>query len=133
MGRRLCRPPFPHSSIPPRPGPPLPDFPIAPRCLAGFEADPNRAAAMHRCRAQLLEPLSGALNPDHYPGLSRSIDLEVAHIFREISDIRELQPGQAAKVRLYGAGGGVVYRNTMMRAARACDRPAPSASEWVRK
>eukprot|EP00198_Chlamydomonas_reinhardtii_P008976 XP_001698313.1 predicted protein [Chlamydomonas reinhardtii] len=55
-------------------------------CLAGFEADPGRAAAMHRCRAQLLEPLSGGLNPDHYPGLSRSIDLELAHIYREVSD-----------------------------------------------
>ncbi|KAG2449609.1 hypothetical protein HYH02_005142 [Chlamydomonas schloesseri] len=74
------------------------------RCLAGFEADPGRAAAMHRCRAQLLEPLSGGLNPDHYPGLSRSIDLELAHVYREISDVRELQ-AQAAGAGAAAAGG----------------------------
>ncbi|PNH02188.1 KIF1-binding [Tetrabaena socialis] len=39
------------------------------RLLAGFESDPGRVAAMHRCRAQLLEPLSGVLSPVHFPGL----------------------------------------------------------------
>ncbi|GIL62529.1 hypothetical protein Vafri_16742, partial [Volvox africanus] len=80
------------------------------RCLAGFEADPARAAAMHRCRAQLLEPLSGALNPDHYPGLSRSIDLELAHVYREISDVRELQGGPAAKVAAAAAASAKYYQ-----------------------
>ncbi|GLI71316.1 hypothetical protein VaNZ11_016475, partial [Volvox africanus] len=80
------------------------------RCLAGFEADPARAAAMHRCRAQLLEPLSGALNPDHYPGLSRSIDLELAHVYREISDVRELQGGAAAKVAAAAAASAKYYQ-----------------------
>ncbi|GIM16325.1 hypothetical protein Vretimale_18959, partial [Volvox reticuliferus] len=80
------------------------------RCLAGFEAGPTRAAAMHRCRAQLLEPLSGALNPDHYPGLSRSIDLELAHVYREISDVRELQGGPPAKVAAAAASSAKYYQ-----------------------
>ncbi len=89
---------------------PLSPRPPLSRCLAGFEPDPGRAAAMHRCRVQLLEGLSGALNPQHYPGLSRSIDLELAHVWREVADIREAQGGaQQAKVRPgWGWAGGWV-------------------------
>ncbi|KAG2493223.1 hypothetical protein HYH03_008639 [Edaphochlamys debaryana] len=80
------------------------------RCLAGFEPDPSRVAAMHRCRAQLLEPLSGGLNPTHYPGLSRSIDLELAHVYREISDVREEQGGQKAKAAAAAASAAKYYQ-----------------------
>ncbi|KAG2428764.1 hypothetical protein HXX76_011465 [Chlamydomonas incerta] len=90
------------------------------RCLAGFEADPGRAAAMQRCRAQLLEPLSGGLNPEHYPGLSRSIDLELAHVYREISDVRELQAQRsAAAAGAQGPGGGGVSKPDAKVAAAA--------------
>ena len=102
--------PTPHSpTLYPTTQPPTHPPALSSRCLAGFEADPGRAAAMHRCRAQLLEPLSGGLNPDHYPGLSRSIDLELAHIYREVSDVRELQAqssAAAAAAAAAGAGGG---------------------------
>lgn len=59
-----------------------------PRCLAGFEADPHKRCVMHRARTKLLAPLEGQLSPTHYPGLSRSISLELGNTFREIADIK---------------------------------------------
>ncbi|KXZ47726.1 hypothetical protein GPECTOR_33g608 [Gonium pectorale] len=84
------------------------------RCLASFESDPSRVAAMQRCRCQLLEPLSGQLNPQFYPGLSRSIDLELAHVYREVSDVRERQGGQAAKTAS-AAASAVKYYQRFLR------------------
>ncbi|GFR52201.1 hypothetical protein Agub_g14740, partial [Astrephomene gubernaculifera] len=85
------------------------------RCLAGFEADLPRCAAMHRCRAQLLEPLSGgALNPAFYPGLARSVELELAHVWREVADLREAQGGQGSKV-VAAATSAVKYYNRFLR------------------
>lgn len=69
-----------------------------PRCLAGFESDPHKRCVMHRSRAKLLAPLEGGLSPTHYPGLSRSISLELGHIFREIGDIKAAAARQQDKV-----------------------------------
>lgn len=43
---------------------------------------------MHRNRAKLLQGLEGQLSHAHYPGLSRSISLELGNIYREIADIK---------------------------------------------
>ncbi|KAF5833677.1 KIF-1 binding protein C terminal-domain-containing protein [Dunaliella salina] len=56
------------------------------RVLAAFEQDPKRCAAMHKLRASRLAHLVGALNPQHYLGLSRSIDLETANAWRDHVD-----------------------------------------------
>lgn len=73
--------------------------PILPcRCLAGFEPNPHKRCVMHRKRAKLLQGLEGQLSPAHYPGLSRSISLELGNIFREISDIKAAAGREPDKV-----------------------------------
>ena len=91
-----------------------------PRCLAAFEPDPHRSSVMHKCRAKLLEPLSGLLNTHHFPGLSRSIDLEVAHVYREIVDIKDGAGRKDAKVRGCGCvcGGGTGRQGVVVPVAR---------------
>eukprot|EP00878_Enallax_costatus_P016466 GHUV01017272.1.p1 GENE.GHUV01017272.1~~GHUV01017272.1.p1 ORF type:complete len:553 (+),score=189.00 GHUV01017272.1:136-1794(+) len=69
------------------------------RCLAGFESDPHKRCVMHRNRAKLLQDLEGELSPTHYPGLSRSISLELGNIYREIGDIKAAAGRQPDKVR----------------------------------
>jgi hypothetical protein len=54
---------------------------------------------MHRSRTKLLQPLEGQLSTTHYPGLSRSISLELGNIFREIADIKGAAGREGAKVR----------------------------------
>jgi hypothetical protein len=53
---------------------------------------------LHRHRAKLLGPLEGQLSPTHYPGLSRSISLELGNIFRDIADIKAGAGRQPDKV-----------------------------------
>jgi hypothetical protein len=57
---------------------------------------------MHRSRAKLLQPLEGQLSQQHYPGLSRSISLELGNIFREIGDIKAAAGREPDKVRAAG-------------------------------
>lgn len=59
------------------------------RCLAGFETAASRRLAMQKQRAALISPLQGQLNPQYYLGLSRSVDLELAHVQREMLEIYE--------------------------------------------
>jgi hypothetical protein len=72
------------------------------RCLAGFETDVHKRCVMHRSRAKLLQPLEGQLSQQHYPGLSRSISLELGNIFREIGDIKAAAGREPDKVRPTG-------------------------------
>ncbi len=68
-------------------------------CLAGFErADPHRACVLHRQRVRLLAPLEGQLSPEHYPGLSRSISLELGNVSREVADIKAAAGREQSKV-----------------------------------
>lgn len=53
---------------------------------------------MHRARTKLLAPLEGQLSPTHYPGLSRSISLELGNTFREIADIKGAAGREPEKV-----------------------------------
>lgn len=53
---------------------------------------------MHRSRTKLLQPLEGQLSITHYPGLSRSISLELGNIFREIADIKSAAGREPDKV-----------------------------------
>jgi hypothetical protein len=53
---------------------------------------------MHRTRSKLLQPLEGQLSITHYPGLSRSISLELGNIFREIADIKAAASREPDKV-----------------------------------
>jgi hypothetical protein len=53
---------------------------------------------MHRSRAKLLQPLEGQLSQQHYPGLSRSISLELGNIFREVGDIKAAAGREPDKV-----------------------------------
>jgi hypothetical protein len=53
---------------------------------------------MHKTRARLLLPLDGALSYQHYPGLVRSISLELGNIYREVHEIKESAGWPAAKV-----------------------------------
>lgn len=71
------------------------------RCLAGFESDPHKRCVMHRSRTKLLQPLEGQLSTTHYPGLSRSISLELGNIFREIADIKGAAGREGDKVRMW--------------------------------
>jgi len=59
------------------------------RCLAGFESDPTRAAAMHKRRAKVLQPLDGQLNPQHFLGPVRSVQLELGNIWREVAELSQ--------------------------------------------
>ncbi|KAF6260962.1 KIF-1 binding protein [Scenedesmus sp. NREL 46B-D3] len=68
------------------------------RCLAGFEADPHKRCVLHRSRAKLLQPLEGQLSQQHYPGLARSISLELGNVFREIGDIKTAAGREPDKV-----------------------------------
>lgn len=68
------------------------------RCLAGFEAQPHKRCVLHRNRAKLLQGLEGQLSPTHYPGLSRSISLELGNIYREIGDIKAAAGREPDKV-----------------------------------
>eukprot|EP00201_Polytomella_parva_P023168 CAMPEP_0175042616 /NCGR_PEP_ID=MMETSP0052_2-20121109/2680_1 /TAXON_ID=51329 ORGANISM="Polytomella parva, Strain SAG 63-3" /NCGR_SAMPLE_ID=MMETSP0052_2 /ASSEMBLY_ACC=CAM_ASM_000194 /LENGTH=312 /DNA_ID=CAMNT_0016305483 /DNA_START=219 /DNA_END=1157 /DNA_ORIENTATION=+ len=77
------------------------------RSLAGFEPDSARRAAMNLQRIKLLAPLSGDLSPDHYLGLIRSIDLEVANAYRDVMVEREDQAEGLELQRVPVGGGGV--------------------------
>jgi hypothetical protein len=77
------------------------------RCLAGFESDPHKRCVMHRARAKLLQPLEGQLSPTHYPGLSRSISLELGNISREVADIKAAAGREPDKVGSTGRGVAV--------------------------
>jgi hypothetical protein len=61
---------------------------------------------MHRTRTKLLQPLEGQLSTTHYPGLSRSISLELGNIFREIADIKAAASREPDKVGLLLGSGG---------------------------
>jgi hypothetical protein len=78
------------------------------RCLAGFEVDPHKRCVMHRSRAKLLQPLEGQLSQQHYPGLSRSISLELGNIFREVGDIKAAAGREPDKVRGVGHAASTV-------------------------
>jgi hypothetical protein len=56
---------------------------------------------MHRSRTKLLQALEGQLSTTHYPGLSRSISLELGNIFREIADIKGAAGREGDKVRMW--------------------------------
>lgn len=55
---------------------------------------------MHKARANILEPLHKQLNPQYYLGTSRSIDLELGNIYREILDLKDGAGWAPSKVRL---------------------------------
>ena len=76
------------------------------RILAAFDGDPHRSCVMHKTRARLLLPLDGALSYQHYPGLVRSISLELGNIYREVHEIKESAGWPAAKVRGERMGQG---------------------------
>ncbi|WIA28810.1 hypothetical protein OEZ86_011339 [Tetradesmus obliquus] len=80
------------------------------RCLAGFEADAHKRCVMHRSRAKLLQPLEGQLSQQHYPGLSRSISLELGNIFREIGDIKAAAGREPDKVAAAGSAASLHYQ-----------------------
>jgi hypothetical protein len=73
---------------------------------------------LHRHRAKLLAPLEGQLSATHYPGLSRSISLELGNVFREVADIKAAARRQPGKVRALQSccgrpqGGGGSGRST---------------------
>lgn len=54
---------------------------------------------MHKARANILEPLHKQLNPQYYLGTSRSIDLELGNIYREILDLKDGARWAPSKVR----------------------------------
>ncbi len=54
---------------------------------------------MHKRRTKGLLPLEGALSVEHFPGLARSVSLELGNIFREIQEIKEDAGSDANKVK----------------------------------
>jgi len=81
------------------------------RCLAGFEPDMHRRVLMHKQRASRLEPLHGALNPEFFLGLVRSVDLELGNVYREIMELREEEGQGPAKVSAAGREAVRYYRH----------------------
>ncbi|MEW5303813.1 MAG: hypothetical protein WDW36_006468 [Sanguina aurantia] len=69
------------------------------RCLAAFEPDVHRRCVMHKARANILAPLHKQLNPQYYLGTSRSVDLELGNIYREILDLKDGAGWAPGKVR----------------------------------
>jgi hypothetical protein len=85
---------------------------------------------MHRSRARLLEPLEGQLSAEHYPGLVRSVALELGAAARRVAEIKEGSGREAGKVR---RGGG--RRRRRRRSGRpGARRPLPPplrAAPWA--
>lgn len=95
------------------------------RCLAGFEVDPHKRCVMHRSRTKLLQPVEGQLSTTHYPGLSRSISLELGNIFREIADIKSAAGREPDKV----CGANVLAQNCSERTS-ITSTFVPSHKPW---
>lgn len=65
------------------------------RTLALFEEEPKRRAAMHVQRSNRVGPLHRQLNPQHYLGQVRSIELELGNIWHDVAEAREEEAGGA--------------------------------------